>query len=102
MSRENCNPFACEATPSCTTQPHSVLEPKLLCQCSERDPYALNPNVTLPCYVSDMDEPAHLPPDELRSLDACWRAANYLSVGQIYLYANPLLTEPLKLEHIKP
>jgi len=35
-------------------------------------------------------------------MNAYWRAANYLSVGQIYLYANPLLHEPLKLEHIKP
>ena len=40
--------------------------------------------------------------EELRKIDAYWRAANYLSVGQIYLYANPLLTEPLTLEHIKP
>jgi xylulose-5-phosphate/fructose-6-phosphate phosphoketolase len=40
--------------------------------------------------------------EELRKIDAYWRAANYLSVGQIYLYANPLLREPLKLEHIKP
>ncbi|HLJ48269.1 MAG TPA: phosphoketolase family protein [Bryobacteraceae bacterium] len=40
--------------------------------------------------------------DELRKMDAYWRAANYLSVGQIYLYDNPLLTEPLKLEHVKP
>jgi len=43
-----------------------------------------------------------LPEQELRKIDAYWRAANYLSVGQIYLYDNPLLTEPLKLEHIKP
>ncbi len=35
-------------------------------------------------------------------MDAYWRAANYLSVGQIYLYDNPLLTEPLKLSHVKP
>ena len=35
-------------------------------------------------------------------MDAYWRAANYLSVGQIYLYDNPLLLEPLKLEHVKP
>jgi xylulose-5-phosphate/fructose-6-phosphate phosphoketolase len=35
-------------------------------------------------------------------MDAYWRAANYLSVGQIYLYDNPLLKKPLKLEHIKP
>ncbi|MBI2817670.1 MAG: phosphoketolase family protein [Acidobacteria bacterium] len=43
-----------------------------------------------------------LSPDELRNIDAYWRAANYLSVGQIYLYDNPLLTEPLRIEHIKP
>jgi len=40
--------------------------------------------------------------EELRLLDAYWRAANYLSVGQIYLLANPLLREPLKPEHVKP
>lgn len=39
---------------------------------------------------------------ELKAMDAYWRAANYLSVGQIYLYDNPLLKQPLKLEHIKP
>jgi xylulose-5-phosphate/fructose-6-phosphate phosphoketolase len=38
----------------------------------------------------------------LRKIDMYWRAANYLSVGQIYLYANPLLKEPLTLAHIKP
>ncbi len=41
-------------------------------------------------------------PDELSLIDAYWRAANYLSVGQIYLLANPLLREPLEPEHIKP
>ena len=39
---------------------------------------------------------------ELQVMDAWWRAANYLSVGQIYLLDNPLLKEPLKIEHIKP
>ncbi|MBI0294629.1 phosphoketolase family protein [Streptomyces sp. PRKS01-29] len=39
--------------------------------------------------------------DELHALDAHWRAANYLSAGQIYLLSNPLLTEPLSPEHIK-
>lgn len=43
-----------------------------------------------------------LSPDELHKMNAYWRAANYLSVGQIYLLDNPLLKEPLKLEHIKP
>jgi xylulose-5-phosphate/fructose-6-phosphate phosphoketolase len=41
-------------------------------------------------------------PDELQLIDAYWRAANYLSVGQIYLLDNPLLREPLRTEHIKP
>ena len=39
---------------------------------------------------------------ELNAIDTYWRAANYLSVGQIYLYDNPLLEEPLKVEHVKP
>ncbi len=43
-----------------------------------------------------------LSPELLRKMDAYWRAANYLSVGQIYLYDNPLLKEPLKLSHVKP
>jgi len=46
--------------------------------------------------------PNPLSPEEIRRVDAHWRAANYLSVGQIYLYANPLLTEPLRIDHIKP
>jgi len=40
--------------------------------------------------------------DELSQIDAYWRAANYLSVGQIYLLDNPLLREPLRREHVKP
>ncbi len=40
--------------------------------------------------------------DLLRRIDAYWRAANYLSVGQIYLYDNPLLREPLAPRHVKP
>lgn len=43
-----------------------------------------------------------LSPDMLRKMNAYWRAANYLSVGQIYLYDNPLLKKPLKPEHVKP
>ena len=43
-----------------------------------------------------------LSPELLRKMDAYWRAANYLSVGQIYLFDNPLLKEPLRLEHVKP
>ena len=43
-----------------------------------------------------------LPADELRRIDAYWRAANYLSIGQIYLYDNPLLRQPLTKEHVKP
>ena len=43
-----------------------------------------------------------LSPELLHKMNAYWRAANYLSVGQIYLYDNPLLKEPLKLSHVKP
>jgi len=46
--------------------------------------------------------PKQLSPELLRKIDAYWRAANYLSVGQIYLYGNPLLKKPLTLKHIKP
>src|SRR5215468_2198975 len=47
---------------------------------------------------------AHAPltAQELSKMDRYWRAANYLSVGQIYLHDNPLLREPLKIEHVKP
>ncbi|EEP74232.1 phosphoketolase [Micromonospora sp. ATCC 39149] len=50
--------------------------------------------------VVDLHGP--LTDDELRRLDAYWRAANYLTVGQIYLLDNPLLREPLRPEHVKP
>jgi phosphoketolase len=50
--------------------------------------------------LAQTDRP--LAAEELQKIDAYWRAANYLSVGQIYLYDNPLLKEPLKLEHVKP
>lgn len=49
-----------------------------------------------------MTQYASLPDDQLQLIDRYWRAANYLSVGQIYLMDNPLLREPLKPEHIKP
>src|SRR6478736_5934836 len=46
--------------------------------------------------------PSPLSADELRKMDAYWRASNYLSVGQIYLLDNPLLKEPLERKHVKP
>ena len=56
--------------------------------------------------VSAVTDPAGrhrtLAADEVEALDAYWRAANYLSVGQIYLLDNPLLREPLQPEHVKP
>ncbi len=45
---------------------------------------------------------AHATGDDLTALDRWWRAANYLSVGQIYLLANPMLAEPLTADHVKP
>jgi len=52
--------------------------------------------------VSVPSPTATLSAEELRLVDAYWRAANYLSVGQIYLLENPLLREPLSREHVKP
>ncbi|SFQ16968.1 xylulose-5-phosphate/fructose-6-phosphate phosphoketolase [Nitrosomonas cryotolerans] len=49
-----------------------------------------------------IDQVSPLSTEELRKINAYWRAANYLSVGQIYLLDNPLLKQPLTLEHIKP
>ncbi|XRQ11453.1 phosphoketolase [Actinomadura welshii] len=49
-----------------------------------------------------MTESVAISDDEVRQVDAYWRAANYLSVGQIYLLDNPLLREPLQRRHIKP
>jgi xylulose-5-phosphate/fructose-6-phosphate phosphoketolase len=52
--------------------------------------------------AAELKETIPLTADQVRRINAYWRAANYLSVGQIYLYDNPLLREPLKLEHVKP
>ena len=46
--------------------------------------------------------PSTLAPELLRKINAYWRAANYVSVGQIYLYDNPLLKRPLQLSDVKP
>jgi xylulose-5-phosphate/fructose-6-phosphate phosphoketolase len=53
-------------------------------------------------YALGVDMSITLEPSLLRRMDAWWRAANYLSVGQIYLMANPLLRRPLELAHVKP
>jgi len=58
---------------------------------------AASPGPTVP-----YDSHHPLSSEQLRRMHAYWRAANYLSVGQIYLLQNPLLREPLKIEHIKP
>jgi xylulose-5-phosphate/fructose-6-phosphate phosphoketolase len=52
--------------------------------------------------MAETNETRPLSDEELYRIDAYWRAANYLSVGQIYLLDNPLLKEPLRLEHVKP
>ena len=51
---------------------------------------------------AELKETGPLTTEDVRLMHAYWRAANYLSVGQIYLYDNPLLREPLKLAHVKP
>ena len=52
--------------------------------------------------IADRRPSGPLSPDELSKIHRYWSAANYLSVGQIYLHGNPLLRDPLKLEHVKP
>ncbi|MGC1405832.1 MAG: phosphoketolase, partial [Candidatus Dormiibacterota bacterium] len=52
--------------------------------------------------LTDRTNRRRLSEEQLRLLDGYWRAANYLSVGQIYLLDNPLLREPLRAEHVKP
>ena len=52
--------------------------------------------------LNEQTDAAALSGDDAARIDAYWRAANYLSVGQIYLRANPLLREPLTLAHVKP
>ena len=49
-----------------------------------------------------IDRRQPLSPEQERMMHAWWRAANYLSVGQVYLFDNPLLREPLKIEQVKP
>ena len=56
----------------------------------------------MPPQLSETTAASPLSPDEMKNINAWWRAANYLSVGQIYLLDNPLLQEPLKSEHVKP
>jgi xylulose-5-phosphate/fructose-6-phosphate phosphoketolase len=52
--------------------------------------------------AAEFKETLPLTAEEVRRMNAYWRAANYLSVGQIYLYDNPLLREPLTIRHVKP
>src|ERR1017187_7465207 len=58
--------------------------------------------VKVPETGSEKSVTKPLSPELLKKINAYWRAANYLSVGQIYLYDNPLLKKPLTLAHIKP
>src|SRR5262244_1137048 len=74
---------------------------KILAKSSSRADGATLGKVTMPRPIpASADGP--LDAKLLRKMDAWWRAANYLSVGQTYLYDNPLLKEPLKKEHVKP
>ncbi|HEX5416674.1 MAG TPA: phosphoketolase family protein [Chloroflexota bacterium] len=71
--------------------------------------YSFDPSISSAVRVADGSaRPAEAPvsgpltPDQLGRMDRYWRAANYLTIGQIYLQANPLLREPLRSEQIKP
>src|SRR5205809_3379701 len=58
--------------------------------------------MTAKAHEASAGEALPLSPEQLNLINDWWRAANYLSVGQIYLLDNPLLREPLKIEHVKP
>ncbi|MDV3257069.1 MAG: phosphoketolase family protein [Sphingomonas sp.] len=60
------------------------------------------PGMAMTSGAGEVPGPGELSADEAALIDRYWRAANYLSVGQIYLLDNPLLREPLKPEHVKP
>ncbi len=62
----------------------------------------VTPAIQLPDQTGGDADTGAASPHELHLMDAYWRAANYLSVGQIYLYDNPMLREPLTLAHVKP
>src|ERR1700685_3150558 len=64
---------------------------------SQRETLSREPDTTSPAESST----STLTPELLRRMDAYWRAANYLAVGQIYLYNNPLLKRPLQLADVK-
>jgi xylulose-5-phosphate/fructose-6-phosphate phosphoketolase len=66
------------------------------------DVFVSSGETTPPRGYTLSDAPGPLSTQELADIDAFWRAANYLSVGQIYLMDNPLLREPLQAEHVKP
>jgi xylulose-5-phosphate/fructose-6-phosphate phosphoketolase len=76
----------------CASLPLNGSDPQALI---ERGPQVLDTQL-----ITNSSGP--LSSEQLRALDAYWRAANYLSVGQIYLLDNPLLREPLQIEHVKP
>src|SRR3954463_8248459 len=86
--------------------------PKSPCGSSARTRNRSSPKRPAKCWARNLEwkpkmkktkvESGPLSPELLRRMNAYWRAANYLSVGQIYLLDNPLLRKPLTLGHIKP
>lgn len=70
-------------------------------QCSDRAGFTAQPRIVVTNPPQESPNQT-LDADALRLIHAYWRAANYLSVGQIYLLDNPLMREPLRLEHVKP
>ena len=77
-----------------------MLKPKLKKTHHERQKLQTARKASKPAAPSRNDQ-GPLDPEQLRKINAYWRAANYLSVGQIYLCENPLLRQPLELKHVK-
>jgi xylulose-5-phosphate/fructose-6-phosphate phosphoketolase len=83
-------------------RPDKMRQPAEVVQSPSRRQGRDHPSMTRGRTHKEPPMPATLSPDLLDKMDAYWRVANYLSIGQIYLKDNPLLETPLRLEHIKP
>ena len=82
--------------------PKSIKQNRYRARELDRKPRPSSPTPATPSPAKpSIDTTGPLGAEQLRKIDAYWRAANYLSVCQIYLCGNPLLREPLKLEHVK-
>jgi xylulose-5-phosphate/fructose-6-phosphate phosphoketolase len=104
LATEHRAPYAQEFLPRRPTKPRFTKivrkQTARACRAIAREGAIMSTTESVSTAATSAEKP--LSAEELRKMDAYWRAANYLSIGQIYLLDNPLLKQPLKREHIKP